>query len=600
MTEPSPRLLPFLRSLQTFAAAVALLSAVACSGSPSEIEYVDLIARQRLEIDGERLKGSERFAADETWVAVRIEADRRVTADVELHSIPVVDLSGIVVCGDVPTAASELVLTVGAADGEDELVIVDQALQGPNVWWSHSVDLAAAGGREIELALEARLPEGCSLLLRDVTVRQSVRRPEGSSASPPQILLISVDTLRRDAIGAFGGSVATPHLDRLAAESEIWTRHHAAATWTKPSHASMLTGYHPETHRAIHLNQAMDPAIPTLAGRFQTADIATAALVYDCGWLSRKWGFGKGFDDYRLTQWRAGRQAIAAAEWVRRHRDEPFFYFVHTFEPHSDARVLPYEAPGISRLSIAEQFGVENFGLRQGLSGSRFLDALDRGKIPRQPGDAEILQTTYQAGVRYLDESLGLLFDTLRESGIWDQLLVVVTSDHGEEFDEHGGFEHGSLYEEIIAVPLLIKWPSSERAGVTNDVLGSSIDLAPTLLQHANLPTDNLSGADLRTRTDDIPVFAGTIQRAVIDGSLKASFDHTGALTIFDLATDPGERHNLLEQNPRAVERLEELLREQQRKARELRRRIGSTTESREVELSEDERKRLKAFGYID
>lgn len=600
MTRRSPRHLRSLRWRQASVAAVVVIGAVACNDRPSEIEFIDLIAQHRLEMNGQRLKGQESFAADETWVAVEIEPNRQVTTDVELRSKPVVDLSGIVVCTDVPESANELGLTVSVGKGADDGLILDLAIDGPGEWWSHRVDLSTVARRKIELGVEARLPEGCRLLLREATVRQLVDRQEQSSASPPQILLISVDTLRKDAIGVFGGSVETPHLDRLAAESQIWTRHHAAATWTKPSHASMLTGYHPETHRAIHLHQAMDPAIPTLAGRFQTAGIATAALVYDCGWLSRKWGFGKGFGDFRLTQWRAGRQAIAAAEWVRRHRHEPFFYFVHTFEPHSDARVLPYEAPGVSRRSIAEEFGIENFGLRQGLSGSRFLDALDRGEIPRQPGDAEILRTTYEAGVRYLDQSLGLLFDALRESGVWDQLLVVVTSDHGEEFDEHGGFEHGSLYEEVIAVPLLIKWPHSEWAGTTNEILGSSIDLAPTLLRHANLPTDNLPGIDLKVRTNDVPVFSGTIKRAVIDGNLKASFDHTDALWMFDLATDPGERHNLLEQNPRAAEGLENLLREQQQRARALRRKIGSQTESKDVKLSETERQRLKAFGYID
>jgi hypothetical protein len=428
-----------------------LVAAIACTDGPSQVEFIDLVAENRFEVDGERLKPGETFAVDETWVAVEVDAGRSITADIKLQSKPVLDFAGTLVCSNGSTTDEALEILVGVKGGGGWNLNRSYAVAETGAWWSHSLDLGKLGRRRVEVEFEARAPRECRLLLRKATIRQIAPGRPRTIESPPQVLLVSVDTLRKDAIGAFGGSVETPHLDRFASESQLWTRHYAAATWTKPSHASMLTGYHVDTHRAIHLHQAMDPAIPTLAERFQSGGLTTAALVYDCGWLSRKWGFGKGFDDYRLTQWRAGRQATAAAQWVVRHRDEPFFYFVHTFEPHSDSKVLPYEAPGVNRRTIAEQFGVRNFGRRQGRRASQFLVALDRGEIPRQTGDVEILRATYAKGVRYLDESLGVLFDALRESGVWDQLLVVVTSDHGEQFDEHGGFEHGSLYEEIVA-----------------------------------------------------------------------------------------------------------------------------------------------------
>jgi membrane-anchored protein YejM (alkaline phosphatase superfamily) len=225
--------------------------------------------------------------------------------------------------------------------------------------------------------------------------------------------------------------------------------------------------------------------------------------------------------------------------------------------------------------------------------------ALDRGEIPRQPRDAEIMRSTYEAGVRYLDDALGVLFEALEVSGVWDQLLVVVTSDHGEEFDEHGGFGHGSLHEEIIAVPLLIKWPHSEHAGETSDVLSSAVDLAPTLLGYAGLPTDGLPGSDLRTRSGDEPVFSGTLEWAVISGELKGVFGPDGPRQLFDLAIDPDERRNLLDSEPGRSAALETLLREHRRQALELYRRIGSQHEQGEIELSAQERERLEAFGYL-
>jgi arylsulfatase A-like enzyme len=420
--------------------------------------------------------------------------------------------------------------------------------------------------------------------------------------------LISVDTLRWDAVGAFGGSVATPHLDRFAAEAEIWTRHYAAASWTKPSHASMLTGFHPDTHRAVQLNDAIDPAIPTLAERFRVAGITTSALVFDCAWLSPRWGFGKGFDSYQVTRWRAGRQTRRVSEWVLAHRDEPFFFFFHTFEPHSDFKLLPYEAPGLNQMAIAESFGVSDFGCRKGRCASRLLNArcasrllnaLYRDEVPREPLDTEILRHSYDAGVRYLDASLGTLFDSLRSSGLWNQMLVVVTSDHGEEFAEHGGFGHHTLYEEILRVPLLVKWPRGNHAGTINEALSSSVDLAPTLLEVAGLPADDLPGDHLRRRPAGAPVFAGTLARAVVRGDDKGIFGGAGPRRVFDLAADPDEELNLADLDSRRSRELETLLREHRRQAQELFRRIGSQRESGEIVLSERERERLKAFGYL-
>jgi arylsulfatase A-like enzyme len=362
----------------------------------------------------------------------------------------------------------------------------------------------------------------------------------------------------------------------------------------------MLTGYLPDTHRALLLNHGMDPAIPTLADRFRKSGFTTAALVYDCVWLSPRWGFGKGFDSYRVTRWRAGRQAMATANWMIENRDEQFFYFLHIFEPHSDFQVLPYEAPGVNRRVIGKRFGVSNFGCRGGLCSSAFLNALGTGEIPLKPKDREILRATYDAGVTYLDTSLGLLFDALRSSGAWDNLLVVVTSDHGEEFMEHGGFSHGTLHDEILRVPLLIKWPGGERGGVSSDALCSSIDLAPTLLEYFGLSTDNLPGVSLGRRSADEPVFAGTLARVVVAGGFKGIIGGPkNFLEVFDLKNDPQELDNLAASDLERVAELEGLLRHQQREAIALHQRIGSDTNDRDVGLSERERERLEAFGYL-
>jgi hypothetical protein len=584
-----------------FVLTLVVLSAAVCGGDAVLVESVDLVAGGMLEVDGKRLAAHESFCSDETWVAVPLMPGVHVTADIELHREPVLELAGAVTCRDTEPALEDgdLYVELGLEDSTPlrRTIPVHSSLG----WWQQHVDLIALAGKEVTLGLEARLPEGCALLLREATVHQLVRAKEPANGPPKQVLLVSVDTLRNDTAGrVFGGDLDTPHLDQLAAEAEVWTAHYAAANWTKPSHASMLTGYDPATHRAQLHDQAMDPAIPTLADRFRVAGYSTSAQVFDCGWLSPRWGFAKGFDSYQVNRWRSGRQARAAARWVLEHRDEPFFFFLHTFEPHSDLFVLPYEAPGINQRTIAEKFGVKGFGCRQGLCSSEFLQGLVGGEVPLEPTDAEILRDTYGAGVRYLDASLGGLFDTLKRSGVWDQMLVVVTSDHGEEFLEHGSLSHTTLYDEVVRVPLLIKWPGSDRGGVVNRAPCSAGDLAPTLLEFAGLPIVDLPGIPLDQRDEHAPVFVGTLDQAVVMDGYKAIFNYAaGPARLFHLADDAGELVNLATSDPGRIRTLEKLVRARKEKSLALHRKIGSGAESGKVILSPRERERLEAFGYL-
>ena len=579
----------------------AVFSVVAC-GSESVIqESVDLVARGMLQVDGKRLMAHESFFADETWVAVPVMPGALVTAEFDLHRDPFLELAGAVTCRDPELAAEDGKVFVELGP-EKTRRVVHAIPVGPSLgWWKQRIDLAALAGSRVTLGLEVHLPEGCAVLLREATVHQLVRAEEPTAEPPVQLLLISVDTLRSDFAGSvFGGHLETPHLDKLAAEAEVWTAHYAAANWTKPSHASMLTGYDPATHRAQLHDQAMDPAIPTLADRFRIAGFSTSAQVFDCGWLSPRWGFAKGFDNYQVNRWRVGRQARATANWVLEHRNEPFFFFLHTFEPHSDLFVLPYEAPGINQQTIAENFGVDGFGCRQGLCSSEFLQGLAGGEVPLEPEDVEILRGTYAAGVRYLDEALGSLFDVLRRSDVWDQMLVVVTSDHGEEFLEHGSLSHTTLYDEVTRVPLLIKWPHGDRGGVVNRAPCSAVDLAPTLLEFAGLPYVELPGKPLGRRDEHAPVFFGTLDQAVVVDGYKAIFSYaSGSAQLFDLVDDTGELINLAASDPDRLRPLDELVRARKEEALALFREIGSGSEIGKVELSPEERERLEAFGYL-
>ncbi len=432
-----------------------------------------------------------------------------------------------------------------------------------------------------------------------------------------RVLLISVDTLREDAIGALrhppGGRgdepSPTPHLDAFAREAEVWSPHYAAASWTKPSHASLLTGLPPAVHGADSIEGAMIPGARTLAQRFAAAGARTVGLVRDCEWLDPEFGFDRGFESYRVVPWQASQEVRVAETWLVTHRDEDAFFFLHLFTPHSDTAALPYEAFGSTRAQVEERWGVPGYGCRAGHCASELLKALNAGLEPL-PDEGAILEELYRRGTSDVDRALGTLFDDLRQAGLWDGTTVIVTSDHGEAFFEHGEVLHTTVHQEIVRVPLMIKWAHEEHPGERHATPTSALDVAPTLLAAAGLPTAGLPEPPLEERSTRRPIVSGTTRRAVIAGPWKAIFDLVhedpskpaaaqGAL--YRLDEDPAERHDVAAAHPEEVARLRKILDGEMAREQALR---GVLTEgSGEGEtprLTDEERRRLEALGYLD
>ena len=441
-----------------------------------------------------------------------------------------------------------------------------------------------------------------------------------SEARPPSVLLISLDTLRADVLDAVTaeGEPLTPNLHRLAAEGEVFDPHYAGASWTKPSHATLLTGYPFTVHR-VDGAAALPPFVPTLAGRLGAAGYATGGLVHDCVWLNPKFGFHRGFDDYRSVKWETGQLRRGAFNWIADHaRSEPqrpFFFFLHSFEPHSDFLRLPYEALGTDAETVRRRFGVPGYGCRQRHCASGMLDALDKGKLEPLPGEAEIIRHLYDAGVAETDAELGRLFDDLRDLGVWDELMVVVTSDHGELLLEHGRTMHGTAFEEVLRVPLVVKWPRSMVGdGTVGDGEGgrrttratSSVDVAATVAALAGAPGPDLPGVDLRRPRQGRAVFVGSAAWAVVvEDGWKLLLGETGN-PLIHLAEDPGETRVVTDRHPRVVERLRGRQRELAAWSETTRERLmerygegRSGVSGPEAELSAEEKERLRALGYL-
>ncbi len=483
-----------------------------------------------------------------------------------------------------------------------EVVATHQLPLDRRGWWSEELVLEAPPSPDLVVTVRSGSRVGSPVYLRDLHLRTGPPRVP-SGADVPRILLVSVDTWRADTIHALGGDRPTPAIDRLVAQSQVWTEHRSADSWTKPSHAGLLTGYHPDTSRCIGLRAPIDPAIPTLASRLRDAGFATAGLVHACEWLDPEYGFDAGFSEYRVEKWYLRQMVRESVNWMVAHSDEPFFYFLHTYDVHSDFNHLPYEGRGATPARLEQLFGASGYGCTGGHCGSIRLADINKGLLDPLPNEAAILDYLYGCGVESLDSELAVLLGDLRRAGLLDRMLVVVTSDHGESFLEHGRVLHGTFWDEVLRVPLIIRWPGGLFAGTRRAERVTAYDVAPTLLTFAGVPHHDLPGVVLGAQpVADRTLFLGTAGRVVIDGPLKAIFhpDGTRAL-LYDLDTDPDEQIDLAAQRPETVARLRRLLDRQRRTDRELHERLAAGSESMPSapDLSEEERERLRQLGYL-
>jgi len=599
---------PARRGAPPAAAVLAGVLLAACAAPPAAPRYEDWVAEGDL---ASTLAGGEPqqvHCGFETRFARTLRPGEVLTAEVDLGAAPRLVLALCRRDGGPASASGEpagaLALEVAAADGT--AIAERWPLPAEEGWRRRELDLGALAGERVAVRLEAEFddpgPGARPLFLEQLVVAHRVPAPD-RRGRPPQVLLISADTLRHDVVGdgEGDGRPATPALDRLAADGETFTPHYAGATWTKPSHGVLLTGHGISVLRLHGFDDVLPAAVPTLAERFRAAGFRTGGLVHDCVWLDPKYGFGRGFEDYRSVKWFAGQQVRAAVDWMAARRGEPFFYFLHLFDVHSDFHRLPYEAAGVTPATVERRFGVPGYGCRGGLCSSAMLGAINEGRLALEPYDAEILRFLYDRGVERLDAALGALFDDLAAAGLYDDLVIAFTADHGEAFLEHGKLTHTTWHEEVLRVPLIVKWPRGERAGEVRRGAAGAADVAPTLLAAAGLPAHGFSGVDLRTRRADRPVFAGTFVQIVVQGSMKGAFPLFDAPPqLFDLAADPGERHDLAAERPEELARLRALLDAQTAAAARLRRQIDALEQPGRAAMTEEERARLKALGYVD
>jgi arylsulfatase A-like enzyme len=395
----------------------------------------------------------------------------------------------------------------------------------------------------------------------------------------PNVVLVSIDSLRADHLAAYGYARETsPHIDALAASGALFEHAFSTTSWTLPSHIALFTSMHDLVHGVIFHDRVLDPLRTTLPEVFHQHGYATAGF-YSGPYLIPAFGFGRGFDTYvpcmdyldpgaleRTDFVPASHQAShadvtspclqdAVVSWLDEAPARPFFLFLHMWDVHYDYIPPP---------EYARRFTDPDYDSPIDFTGFQRNPAINRQMNPR---DLAHLIGLYDGEIAYTDHHLGQIVAHLDALGLRDNTLIVVTSDHGDAFFEHGLKGHqNDLYDEVLRIPLIFSWPGQVRPAQRYAEQVSIIDVMPTVLGLVDLPTPpEALGRDLSPllRGERSPDAAGSTVfaeltlfgknydlnlRALRTPEYKAIVDipapggGSPRSVVYDLGSDPGER----------------------------------------------------------
>ncbi|MDJ0786593.1 MAG: sulfatase-like hydrolase/transferase [Myxococcota bacterium] len=423
----------------------------------------------------------------------------------------------------------------------------------------------------------------------------------------PDVVLILADTLRADALGAFGAEPSqTPFLDELAARARRFESTWSQAAWTVPSMVSLFTALHPSTVdaedgeilRTCGFSGFRLPEVPTLASRLREAGHVTLGFQKN-PLLRPGTGFEQGFDHYETVggdraEGHAARHMVdavlrAGARVAERRAEgdrRPLFWYVHLMDPHLD-----YDPPSAYH---PDEPGPGDFD-----GTAKVVQAAVRRDGGPTPEEVAHMRRLYAGEVRYLDDQLRRLFDGLSEQGLWsDETLFVFLADHGEQFGEHGRFEHCDIHRENLRVPLLIG-----GAGVVPGTTSKPVrlmDVAPTILDWVGAPGVVAEGRSLRpalegAALESVPAVSEHKRGYRVTTDRHALLVGKDGERLFDLIEDPGETRDLLEARPEVAERLRQTLAAHRERPR------PELAPAPEAEpLDPETREALRALGYLE
>ncbi len=413
------------------------------------------------------------------------------------------------------------------------------------------------------------------LLLLLASVCGSAGACSQPKSDAPLVVLVLVDTLRRDSLSCYGSARPTPAIDALAAEGARFEQAISSSGWTLPAVASILTGVAPPVHQARGKNTRLTPIspdVPTGAELLASAGVRTLAFT-NAAFVNRLLGLTRGFEfeshqhAYNHEIRRADATIDAALAQLAKDDGRPTFCLIHLFDPHLD-----YDPPG----EFAQRYVEPGAPPRKPLQWQDCSQVLPGQSETVTPEHVARVRAAYDAEIAFVDAQIARLVAELERRGDLARTTIVVTADHGEEFWEHGAFEHGhSLYDELVRVPLIVRMPVSSGlpvpSGQVLDLPVRTLDLLPTVFDLLGLASaPGFEGRSL------LPVLRGEDHEpraVVLDGTLygrdkvalrteshKLILERApGAvrrLELYDWRADPLERHELAASQPELAERL--------------------------------------------
>lgn len=473
--------------------------------------------------------------------------------------------------------------------------------------------------------LIATLAGGCSKQDSAARQKSAVR----ADASWPNIVLISVDSLRSDHLGCYAYARPTsPRMDRLAAEGALFENAISSTSWTLPAHCALFTGLADSVHGCQDMNQRLPDDRLTLATRLKAIGYATAGFFSGPS-LHPVFGLSQGFERYvdctsfaalSLKVLDAGQsldggvvEAASSADitnlrvyenvraWLRENQRRPFFLFIHLWDVHFD--YIP--PPPYDRMFDPDYTGT--------ITGENYaIDPAFNASLPKR--DLEHIVALYDGEIAWTDDCVGKILDELDARGLRDNMIVLLLSDHGEEFFEHGGKTHRqTLYDEVLRIPMLVRLPGRIAAGQRFREQVGIIDVLPTLLELAGAPapTDvmgrSLAGLLLGRRPDGADEPMPAVSELFSLGRALRSYrqldrklirdERTKGAQLYDLKADPAERSPVMS-NDSPVARL--MAADEQRGQAWLAEFSKAFPhEAAAPTLPENVRKQLESLGYL-
>jgi len=479
---------------------------------------------------------------------------------------------------------------------------------------SQELDLSPLGGKKVKISFltQAQNPDtgqkGLSFWYNPLLFQKK----DSKKQDKINVILISLDTLRADHLGCYGYTRNTsPHIDSLAQDSAVFQNAYSQSPWTLPSHTSMLTALNPYHHQVYLKEEKMHPSIITVADILRINHYLCGGITAG-GFVSEEFGFAKGFDNYKGERYipstadDARQILLLSQDWLEKNKDKKFFLFLHTYQIHD---------PYFAHKNITESY-VQGPLIWKKMPLAKFLgNQPEKRKYPFSEKEKENLVGLYDGEIKYTDEVLiGPLIQKLIELNLYDRTMIILTSDHGEELYDHNSWLHShTLYDELIKVPLIIKFPESKNKGKRIYPIVRSIDIMPTLLEEADIDYSpfELDGKSL------MPIVKGKEKKNRV---FISDFTHKGSeelrpavvatnkdlykiivnrrssppkISLFNLENDPFERTGLEETDSKLVRELFNSILEHYQNF------MPVQAKSQRVIIDKNLEERLKALGYI-